>query len=63
MDEYELLSLLKNKLSVSLEVIHIDDYGRGGVPYSDVRLKVTLSYNGETIDYDTISLSRLKIEE
>jgi hypothetical protein len=60
MDEQEILSLLKSNLSITVDVVHIDDYGRGGVPYSDDRLKVTLKYNGETIDYDTISLNRLK---
>jgi hypothetical protein len=63
MDEQELLSLLKSNISISLEVIHIDNYGVNGIPYSDNKLKISLKYNGEMIDYDTISLNRLNIRK
>jgi hypothetical protein len=60
MDKHELLNLLRESLSIRIEKEHIDDYGAGGRPYTDNRLKVILLFGGEQIDSDSISLQRLK---
>lgn len=62
MNKEELLSLLRNNLSITIRKEHIEDYGAGGRPYSDDRLVVRLMLDGEQIDKDYISLSHLKIE-